>query len=698
MKYEIERLRKRRPIQVIQIKNIKEEDKKLFADNIIEGYYPCRKGEFIKIGFDNLWDERLATLHGRSFLFEMNSCCFISILCDVYKVQYERKYLVKAIEIILKWNSLKKENEKGEFTWHDHATALRLLAICECFETWRMHDWDEAIVNKFVSLAEEHCSKLADPKFYMENHNHGLDQDIALFSASIVFDVLKQSEEWKKLAIKRMNKQIKFLFQSDGSYNEHAPHYSVLFCSRLLDFNSFIEKLGIKYNKIIEEILYKNIEFLANICNTEGILPNISDSEYVHLKKYLLSRINNCNREFRDKLLEVMERKKDDKIYCEGDYAVINNREKNQLIIYSSFKSRVHKHHDDLSIILYAHGQPLLIDAGKYNYNYKDLERQYVISTLAHNTIRVDGKDTDLARLNIGKSGLTHYLFNDEIKVIKGAHCLYDKVVCERTLININSDLFLVLDEVFGYKDHAVEQVLNLAPNIKISKQIDSVIGQIDNKEVIHIKSLLEEDGTLKVYNGQKNPMRGWYSPEYSKLVNTNQLSFEKQGKNTKFATLIDVGRSNLEELKFKWNDEKIEFRYKKDEYVLTKEGDSLTISINKRAEVIKEIEQSILTSTMKTNKKMGKIGEVYLVSDKLTPQVNNTPINWQCQINNKDTQFEYAWYIYKEDQLYKKIMYSQNPNLKWVPQEPGRYIIKVFIKDKHENKTTVKSEVYTIT
>jgi hypothetical protein len=51
-----------------------------------------------------------------------------------------------------------------------------------------------------------------------------------------------------------------------------------------------------------------------------------------------------------------------------------------------------HQHEDKLSLLLHAHGRLLLTEGGNYAYDASEM-RRYVLSTRAHNTIRVDGQD-----------------------------------------------------------------------------------------------------------------------------------------------------------------------------------------------------------------------------------------------------------------------------------------------------------------
>jgi len=51
-----------------------------------------------------------------------------------------------------------------------------------------------------------------------------------------------------------------------------------------------------------------------------------------------------------------------------------------------------HQHEDKLNLLLHAYGHLLLTEAGNYAYDSSEM-RRYVLSTRAHNTIRIDGQD-----------------------------------------------------------------------------------------------------------------------------------------------------------------------------------------------------------------------------------------------------------------------------------------------------------------
>lgn len=54
-----------------------------------------------------------------------------------------------------------------------------------------------------------------------------------------------------------------------------------------------------------------------------------------------------------------------------------------------------HQHEDKLNVLIYACGKKLLTEGGFYDYDTSDM-RRYVLSTRAHNTVRIDGSDQNL--------------------------------------------------------------------------------------------------------------------------------------------------------------------------------------------------------------------------------------------------------------------------------------------------------------
>ena len=60
----------------------------------------------------------------------------------------------------------------------------------------------------------------------------------------------------------------------------------------------------------------------------------------------------------------------------------------------------------------------------------------------------------------------------------------------------------------------------------------------------------------------------------------------------------------------------------------------------------------------------------------------------------NNDTVINYAWYIYKDEQILSKIMYNNDNTLKYPINDSGDYYVRVFAKDEYGKKEIVKTEI----
>lgn len=403
----------------------------------------------------------------------------------------------------------------------------------------------------------------------MEKHNHGIDQDIALYFGATIFSHLPNASDWKKLALNRFWKQLDNLFASDGSYLEHSPSYSYLLCDRFLKFKQFLKEQSDPYYLRIEKLIADQLNFLTYILQPDGQIPPIGDGNVTPLK---LKSLENAPGQTLKTLQYVVSGGSEglppdqlDKLFPVGGYAMIRNKwnydlNTVQLIFYASFHSRVHKHHDDLSITLFGHGQPLLVDAGKFNYNYESPERQYVISTRAHNTVIVDDLDTEVTRNNIGKSGLTGYFTAEDLSFVSGVHLLYPGVIHLRMLFFIKPWNCVVLDWLQGSKEHRYEQIFNFEPTIQCSIVEQTILGKLSNGLTILLSPLTcEEIIQVKLARGEKNPLLGWYSSEYSKLTPSGSGSYLGKGTQMRFATHINLLPSEQVLTYFKWKENVIQ-------------------------------------------------------------------------------------------------------------------------------------------
>ena len=599
-------LNERPPIKVFDLSN--HIDLKPICDRLVnDEIYVDDQFPIIKLEPEKLWTAD--PTEDRRWHFRLHSFITVELLLKGYEQLGERRYLDKAVEMSRHWSQHHFPDSQERMAWHDHSTALRLIVICRLFEQWRQVEWDDKLADRMMEWVKKHAGKLADPGFYMENHNHGLDQDMALYVASIVFNFLPEAEDWHTLALERFWKQMEHLFAEDGSYREHSPQYTLIFIDRLLKFAHFLKGKDDRHYDRLMSGIKKQMRFLTHILQPDGQLPALGDTitQPAQRPLYHPPREEFAQLEYvftKGKAGEAPQEL--DALFPDGGYAVFRNKwpfdeETMQVVFYGSFHSRVHKHGDDLAITLFAHRQPLLMDAGMYKYDYNSEERSYVISTRAHNTVTVDGADTDLKRLNIGKSGLTDYYSSPTFSMAAGAHCLYPGVIHQRLVCVLKPHETVVLDWLRGYKEHRFDLHFLFYPTLTCEKKEQSIRAARDGEPLLVMEPLLQHDRLqVNLVRGEKDPWRGWCSVEYGQLVPAWQAVYTLTGPEGRFATHLNTRPHQKQLTRFHWEKDAVQISWRnaageEETAVIIWGREHIYLALNGRMQEVRHLDQPLL-------------------------------------------------------------------------------------------------------
>ena len=177
-----------------------------------------------------------------------------------------------------------------------------------------------------------------------------------------------------------------------------------------------------------------------------------------------------------------------------------------------------HGHLDTLSLVLWAGGQPLLVDPGTFTYT-GDLEwRRAFRGTAAHNTLRVDGAEqaemTGPWTLdNRCQPTLHRWLVEDERVLFDGSHSGFERLPGRprhrRQILLVRGRGWLIVDLIEGRGRHVIERFWHFAPG-------ELVLGT--NEARFGGTSLVwPSDPTLEshIVIGDPNSRLGWISPRY---------------------------------------------------------------------------------------------------------------------------------------------------------------------------------------
>jgi hypothetical protein len=171
-----------------------------------------------------------------------------------------------------------------------------------------------------------------------------------------------------------------------------------------------------------------------------------------------------------------------------------------------------HGHYDQLSLVAYADGRPLVVDPGRYTYQSESPWRQWFKGTAAHNTVCVDGLDQTPFRPGKPRARSSAVLLGRTsapgLDVLRGEirSPAYDAVHV-RTVAFVDEDYWIVHDRLRAPTSHQYEARWHLAP------QVADVVVETGPHEQQSVRFL---GGQLIVPAGpQVLVEKGWVSPTY---------------------------------------------------------------------------------------------------------------------------------------------------------------------------------------
>ena len=176
-----------------------------------------------------------------------------------------------------------------------------------------------------------------------------------------------------------------------------------------------------------------------------------------------------------------------------------------------------HAHADALSFTLSVGGRPILIDPGTYDYLRDERWRQYFRSTLAHNTVAIDGLDqstpvglflwTQKARTTVHS-----WTVAASSARLVASHDGYRRVgVTHQRCLELQGHTLTILDELRGLGAHRATLCFHLAPECTVERLSTSVLMIAHD----NVKVRLTLPSSLVVEQVRGSAEAGWYSPRY---------------------------------------------------------------------------------------------------------------------------------------------------------------------------------------
>lgn len=328
---------------------------------------------------------------------------------------------------------INNEASGDEFFYHDHSLAYRSVALLKSLK----HGTTETIaeIEKHIfEIGQLLVSPLEDNAL----SNHAFDQAIALFKIADYFTPSLNLEKWKKVALRRIKRELEYSFTPDGVHVENSPAYHHDMITNI--HRSLKDVLRISNDETIARHikgLNKTVPYLIWIIRPDGYLPTIGDSEEKMVSVDLAREI--CPEAF-------LQTNEGMKVFGKG-YAIWRSEEQQfHMTLKSCNHGRFHRHDDDCSITLWKQGQNIFYDSGLLYYKEKDPNRIYVRSAAGHSGFEIPNRRAfrDMFVPDAQKSAVTLVSDNSAIATLG----MYGRINANRTVMA--SPNKIIITDVFS--------------------------------------------------------------------------------------------------------------------------------------------------------------------------------------------------------------------------------------------------------
>lgn len=532
---------------ILKKSDIKSNDVISIANNICNNNVKIASiFDYFKVeNIDQMWSiEKKPINTFRAYLYGLSS---VGYLCNAYEISNEIKYLDKAKHIIISFIDFFNMNREIENEFSISTGTINIIHFLHLAEDNGILNEEE--IAKIIDILNNNVMFLTDIKNY-RNSNHGIWQDMALLSCGLIENSKWDNENIINIAMDRICKQITFNFTEEYINIENSPFYHIYNLKLFESIKLFIddnlnlsENHKSKYNRI-EELSKEGRLVFNHMIRQDQSLPHLGDTEHYKERKYKF--INESI------------------VYPKTGLALLKGDQ-----YYVTLKSGVrgigHKHRDDLSFTLFYKGVDVFIDAGKLNYEKKDIN--YAIrSVKGHNllyvndssySLKVEDDKIHIKQEEIEKAGIERYTLDDEVEYVSVFNNFYTSTVLKRDFILIKPNLYIIFDNAESIKKRKYTQNFNLGPEFEITSLSENLaeLNYYDKSMNVIIKQHKELE-TVKLNYGNSKNNKGFSSKTFNKILKNYNIEYIcSECKNANYITSIQINTNDESEKKLLYID-----------------------------------------------------------------------------------------------------------------------------------------------
>ncbi|MBL7738939.1 MAG: alginate lyase family protein [Chitinophagaceae bacterium] len=542
-------------------------------DEDIDFHKDFFSGKSFPLTFSKTIDIRSDKFGSAKAVWEVNRLGFLLPLLIEYKTTGEKEKLDLFVSIMDSW-ARQNPYLKG-INWYSNIEVnLRLINWYWCWillekdERWQKEqEYKMFRDNTWLPLIYSHCVYSArNPSYHSSANNHLIAEYAGLFIASTIWK-FDETPVWLKKSRRGLEREIQKQHSENGVNKEEASGYIQFITDMFLLSYIAAEHAGIAFSAKYTQTLKAICHYINNLLDMNGNHPKYGDEDDARIivpdgdttannfisilntaavlfskpefkrfgaawdakSQLLTTRFNghsvwkqfnyhrsSCESAFYEKEGHFIMRKHlgaDKEIYCHFDAAPLG---------YLSIAA--HGHADALSVILHLDGYPFLVDPGTYAYHTHAEWRKYFVSTLAHNTVTINGEDQ--AQLSGPTLWLNHYTSSpitvkrsNGYDMVSAVHDGYRRHhIGHKRIVEFNriKDYFRITDEITATKPgYTVNMPFHLHPEVYVMQATGNtyILGRKETPTTLEL--IFDPAINTTAIEATDESTLAWYSPSF---------------------------------------------------------------------------------------------------------------------------------------------------------------------------------------
>ena len=517
------------------------------------------------------------------FIWEPSRFAWVYTLVRAYAATGNSKYVEKFWTLFESWLDENQPNMGPNYACGQEC-ALRLMAMCFAFYSFTYAPVSTPKrIEKLTVAIVVHAKRIEkNINFAISTRtNHALTEAAALYTIGLLFPEFSRSLRWFKIGKKILtNEGLKQIYP-DGSYIQHSMNYhrlmlhTFLWIIRLARLNgdSFCNELLIRLEKATRFLYEMQDETSGRVPNygpNDGaiILPlNCCDyldyHPVIQAMIYLFTSKKTYEKGAWDEDLlwlfgieaadsSKIVRKRQSSKYSYGGYYTLRGENSWAMVRCHTYRDRPSQA-DMLHLDLWWQGINILRDSGSFMYYCDQPWQHYFLSTNAHNTVSIDGRD----QMEKGARFIWYDWLKSSEPVFKlsengerhsfsGSHFgfkrLDENIIHHRSITMLSKgQTWIIIDEIVGSGMHTTELFWHLA---NMPFQIhDTGITLKTQKGIVCINVLSQSPLKFSCLNGNEQFPAGFQSLYYAERTSAPTLIVQaKQKLPIRYVTIISLG------------------------------------------------------------------------------------------------------------------------------------------------------------